>query len=577
MSKSRKNPIFHLWTFVVSLTPHPTSRHFPVSSTQVTQLPYYNYSPLHPDQTKPSPVVSEIERNKPKSAEHPKQPKQPKQPTTPGHPTPNSPTTMASRQLRLEAEKLAIIQKSMSNRGRSRSPSGNNSRSSSTLIDDLNKDLKWSITNQDPLCRLKDSAGDTDAGATGAAGATRSSAAPGDTAHKFWEEEVSEEEHISDDDEGEKFQFNAAGNILPNYACQDEKMSQVSTILENSNLNDDQTIKKLEELTANERAVANAKNIGSLVDNDIVAKLSENKQALTGEDKLDLHNSDQDADARRQKLETYQAYRRKIIDQENESLRTTSVNAHRKAVATEENPDVAHEEFMIPYTSAVEDKLDSEFASKLNETIKEGDIDSNIPQSRVIQTITRGNFFQLINPQMKPKMFLLCMDFSPESIFALEWALGTVLVDGSVLFIVCVIEENDKNHNLKGNTLNESARESTRLNMLNRAKQQVLSLLKLTKLQIHIVVEIIHHPIPRHLILECIDCLQPTLVIVGSKGLSAIKGVLLGSLSNYLVTKSSVPVMVVREKLKKINRFKSGSSIFSNNIKPLTLSEARVD
>lgn len=232
---------------------------------------------------------------------------------------------------------------------------------------------------------------------------------------------------------------------------------------------------------------------------------------------------------------------------------------------------------MIPYTSAVEDKLDSEFACKLNETIKEGEVDSNISQSRVIQTITRGNFFQLINPLMKPKMFLLCMDFSPESIFALEWSLGTVLVDGSVLFIVCVIEENDNNHHLKGNTLNESARESARLNMLNRAKQQVLSLLKLTKLQIHIVIEIIHHPIPRHLILECIDSLQPTLVVVGSKGLSAIKGVLLGSLSNYLVTKSSVPVMVVREKLKKINRFKSGSSIFSNNIKPLTLSEARVD
>lgn len=467
---------------------------------------------------------------------------------------------MASRQLKLEAEKLAIIQKSMSNRGRSRSPSGNNSRSSSTLIDDVSKDLKWSITNQDPLSRLKDPEADAD----------------GPNGSKFWDDEVSEEEHISDDDDGEKFQYNAAGNILPNYACHDEKMSAVSTILENSNLNDDQTIKKLEELTATERAVANAKKIGSLVDNDIVAKLSENKHALTGQDKLDLNNLDQDAGARRQKLETYQAYRRKIIDQENESLRNSPVSAHRKAAA-EENPDAPQEEFMIPYTSAVEDKLDSEFASKLNETIKEGDVDLNISQSRVIQTITRGNFFLLINPQMKPKMFLLCMDFSPESIFALEWSLGTVLVDGSVLFIVCVIEENDNNHHLKGNTLNENAREQARLNMLNRAKQQVLSLLKLTKLQIHIVIEIIHHPIPRHLILECIDNLQPTLVIVGSKGLSAIKGVLLGSLSNYLVTKSSVPVMVVREKLKKINRFKSGSSIFSNNIKPLTLSEARVD
>lgn len=465
-----------------------------------------------------------------------------------------------SRQARLEAEKLAKIQKSLSNRGRSNSPSGTTSRSPSALTDDFqNKELKWSITNHDPLERLR--------------GENATDSKKGDD---FWDNELSEEEHISDDGDGEKFQYNGTGNILPNYACQDEKMTEISKILENSNLNDSNTIKRLEALTASERAVANARNIGSEVDNDVVAYLTENKHALMGKDELDYARSDQDAEARRQKLETYQAYRKKIIDQENEALGAKNKSETQKV---EENSEgvLNDEDFMIPYTSAVEDKLDSEFASQLNETIKEGEVDSNILQSRVIQTITRGNFFQLINPQIKPKMFLLCMDFSPESIFALEWCLGTVLVDGSVLFIVCVIEENDSNHSLKGNTSNESAREHTRITMLNRAKQQVLSLLKLTKLQIHIVIEIIHHPIPRHLILECIDSLQPTLVVVGSKGLSAIKGVLLGSLSNYLVTKSSVPVMVVREKLKKINRFKNGSSIFSNNIKPLTLSEARVD
>lgn len=466
---------------------------------------------------------------------------------------------MASRLSKLEAEKLSIIQQSMSNRGRSQSPSGNNSRSSSALADDFNnREMKWSIINHDPLERIQ---GENSTGTP--------------AGEEVWDDENSEEEHISDDCEGEKFQYNGTGNILPNYACQDEKMTEISSILEHSNLNDQETIKKLEELTANERAVANAKNIGSSVDNEIVAKLAVDKHALTGEDKLDLNKSDQDAVSRRQKLEAYQAYRRKIIHQENDGLHGHHSSTKKSDDAPAENGEGS--EFMIPYTSAVEDKLDSEFAFQLNETIKEGEIDSNLSQSRVIQTITRGNFFQLINPQIKPKMFLLCMDFSPESIFALEWCLGTVLVDGSVLFIVCVIEDNDANHHLKGNTLNESARENARLNMLNKAKQQVLNLLKLTKLQIHIVIEIIHHPIPRHLILECIDNLQPTLVVVGSKGLSAIKGVLLGSLSNYLVTKSSVPVMVVREKLKKINRFKNGSSIFSNNIKPLTLSEARVD
>jgi len=53
------------------------------------------------------------------------------------------------------------------------------------------------------------------------------------------------------------------------------------------------------------------------------------------------------------------------------------------------------------------------------------------------------------------------------------------------------------------------------------------------------------------MITEVIDFLSPTLVIIGSRGRSAVKGVLLGSFSNYLVTKSSVPVMVARKKLRK--------------------------
>lgn len=461
---------------------------------------------------------------------------------------------MASRQSRLEAERLSIINKSTS-RGRLVSPlrSGNNSRSLSVSNDEFNKDLKWSITNHDPLSRLVVKGQEEEDG-------------------DLWDNEVSEEEHISDDDNNEKFQYDDTSNILPNYACHDDKINEISSILENSNLNDLSTVKKLEELTANERAFAAARSSGNAVDHDSLNRLATNKHKLTGLDTLDLDKSEQDAISRRQKLENYQTYRKKIIQQEN-SFQDSDERSLSQTRADEED----EKDFMAPYTSAVEDKLDSEYALHLNETIREGEVDSNRAQSRVVQTITRGNFFQMINPKIKPKMFLVCMDFSPESIFALEWSLGTVLVDGSVLFIVYVIEDNDTNHHLKGNPMNELTRETYRLNMLAKAKQQVLNLLKLTKLQIHIVIEIVHHPIPRHLILELIDNLLPTLVVVGSKGQSAIRGVLLGSLSNYLVTKSLVPVMVVREKLKKINRFKTGSSVFSNNIKPLTLLEARID
>ena len=102
---------------------------------------------------------------------------------------------MASRQSRLEAEKLAIIQQSMT-RGRSTSPrGGSHSRSSSLNREDFNKELKWSIVNHDPLERIiKSDKQQTD--------------------NDFWENEVSEEEHISDDDTNEKFQYDDTGNIF---------------------------------------------------------------------------------------------------------------------------------------------------------------------------------------------------------------------------------------------------------------------------------------------------------------------------------------------------------------------------
>ena len=440
---------------------------------------------------------------------------------------------MASAESRLEAERLAILQKSTS-RGRSVSPSRFRERSGSPE----GQDLKWLITSHDPLERLDRKA---------------------ETNYQL------EEEHISDDDDGEKFQYDDTGNILPNYACGDAKIDEVLTMLENATVKDN-NLEQLEALNASERALANAQNVGSAVDGELLRKVELYKQELTGNDSLDLSSSSQDADVRRQKLEQYLQYRRKVIEKENEEASGTL------SPTKERNDDV----FMVPYTSAIEDKLDSQFALQLNETIKEGKVDSSLHNSRVIQTITRGSFFQILTPGVKPKMFIACIDFSPELIFALEWCLGTVLVDGLVLFVVCVVEDNDANHHFKGNNT-EQQREQQRLELLAKARKQVLSLLQLTKLQIHVVIEIDHHPIPRHLILELIDNLQPTLLVVGLKGQLALKGVLLGSLLNYLVTKLLVPVMVVREKLKKINRFKSGSLIFTNNIKPLTLLEARID
>jgi len=96
-----------------------------------------------------------------------------------------------------------------------------------------------------------------------------------------------------------------------------------------------------------------------------------------------------------------------------------------------------------------------------------------------------------------------------------------------------------------------SKAEQERFHAIENISQTCIKFLRKTKLQVRIAVEVIHCKSPKYMITEAIDGLEPTLVVLGSRGRSALKGVLLGSFSNYLVTKSSVPVMVARRRLQK--------------------------
>jgi hypothetical protein len=53
---------------------------------------------------------------------------------------------------------------------------------------------------------------------------------------------------------------------------------------------------------------------------------------------------------------------------------------------------------------------------------------------------------------------------------------------------------------------------------------KVSRLLRRTKLQVRVIVEVLHCKNPKHLVLEMIDLIKPTLVILGSRGRSSIKG-----------------------------------------------------
>lgn len=232
---------------------------------------------------------------------------------------------------------------------------------------------------------------------------------------------------------------------------------------------------------------------------------------------------------------------------------------------------------------------------------------------RAIRIINRGAYTKIASQaDERQRKYLVATDLSDESTHALEWAIGTVLRDGDTLIaIYCVDEETSIStddavpdehkamreqaaaintmatskstpsmshvHEFRRGSMFPSFRDSTgtpgsspapsprgerskheleRRRAVEDITNRVLRLLRKTQLQVRVIVEVLHCKNPKHLITEVIDLVDPTLVVIGSRGRSALKGVILGSFSNYLVTKSSVPVMVARKRLRKQGKYK---------------------
>lgn len=206
------------------------------------------------------------------------------------------------------------------------------------------------------------------------------------------------------------------------------------------------------------------------------------------------------------------------------------------------HPTTAFDDKEVPYTSDTEEAADAKQAAELE--IEISLIQSKNTSKRMIRTMERGNVPSLAELTGRPpKTYIVGSDLSPESAHALEWTIGTVIRDGELLMIVCAFEDDP--------SASEITQESERLMAMDDLTQLIVKLLKRTRLQVHVVIEVLHCRIPRHVLTEIIDHVNPTMVILGSRGRSAIKGILLGSFSNYIVEKSSVPVMVARRKLHK--------------------------
>jgi nucleotide-binding universal stress UspA family protein len=232
------------------------------------------------------------------------------------------------------------------------------------------------------------------------------------------------------------------------------------------------------------------------------------------------------------------------------------------------------------------DLSDIKRAQKLSFTMTS--IMSTPESHRSVRIIYRGDYSKLVqeevdNEHRRFRKYLVATDLSDESTHALEWAVGTVLRDGDTLVaIYCVDEEtgivtgdnalvpddakamkeqaaaiNDVTSSRTSATAEygaasvpnrpsllaatttdassvspspapsgreRSKAEEERHRAVRDITDRVTRLLRKTRLQVRVIVEVLHCKNPKHLITEVIDLVSPTLVILGSRGRSALKG-----------------------------------------------------
>ncbi len=199
-----------------------------------------------------------------------------------------------------------------------------------------------------------------------------------------------------------------------------------------------------------------------------------------------------------------------------------------------------------------------------------------------MRTIYRGDFGKMQKEahetQRRVRKYLVATDLSEEAAHALEWTIGTVLRDGDTLLAIYCVDEklgivpnnssgDDQNlaaqaaaiaaparssvstpvlaathvpspsplgHQFRLDSVSSTSASPTgrdrsqaeheRYRAVQDITERIARLLRKTKLQVKVVIEVIHCKSPEHLIIEVIDHLSPTLVILGSRGRSALKG-----------------------------------------------------
>ncbi|RCH85414.1 hypothetical protein CU098_007960, partial [Rhizopus stolonifer] len=152
-----------------------------------------------------------------------------------------------------------------------------------------------------------------------------------------------------------------------------------------------------------------------------------------------------------------------------------------------------------------------------------------------------GQLDEELRPTRSSRAYLIACDFSEESIYAVDWAMGSMLRDGDTLHVVTVVKKKEK--------------AKKRIKLLSEASKKVTEKAKNTLEKMLLFdVSLITYAIcgkVKDVLSRLIEELSLSMIICGCKKQSRLKWFFMDSVSSYLIETSSIPVTVIKQQKNK--------------------------